>query len=142
MWWRGISSKIVDFCMFRENRQPESGERLLFGKNGWSESSALTGKSMKQWTQIMGKKIFDQVLCLLELFCCLWNIFVPFPCPNSCFCMICTLSALSLKIGSEIPSWKHNYFLNCVLPFKNRFLLDHVMLFYATQRPCFVSISL
>lgn len=45
------------------------------------------------------------------------------------------LSALTLKISSEIPSWKYHYFLNYVLPFKNRFLLDHVMLFYVTQRP-------
>lgn len=52
------------------------------------------------------------------------------------------LSALTLKIGSEIPAWKHHYFLNYVLPFKTRFLLDHVTLFYVTQRPWFFSISL
>lgn len=63
-------------------------------------------------------------------------------CPNSCFymnpCLLCEsapLSALALNTGPEILFRKHHYFLNCVLPFKNRVFKEHVMLFHITQRP-------
>lgn len=129
-------NKLKD-TRFQQWKQAARMERLLFRRNGWSGSSAFIGKSMKQSVKIIKKKEN-----LLPRSAPSWIIFIvreiflfPFLMPK--FLLLyesVALSALVLSIGSEILSQNHHYLLNCVFPFKNRFLLDHVMLFYVTQR--------
>lgn len=135
MWYRGMSSKDTGFQQVSW-KQAARMERLLFRRNGWSGNSAFIGKFMKQSVQIMKKNnLWPRTVPSWVSFIVHEIILFPFlMLLIPAFIWICTF-ALALNIGSKILSPNHHYFLNCVLPFKSRFLLDQVMLFYATQRP-------
>lgn len=119
MWWRGISSKILDSSTFYENRQPEWRDFYVEGMaevgvqpllaNLWS-SQCKWWKKRNLWP----RSVPSWISFIVHKTC---SCFVPFPYAQiPAFIWICTFVCISFKYNFRNP----HYFLNCVLPFKNR----------------------